>query len=50
MTSVVNLRDKAEDWLADYCNENSRYAWPWYDNDSNPDDLSAFDLLAPSFR
>jgi hypothetical protein len=49
MTSVVNLRDKAEDWLAEYCNENSRYAWPWYDNDSNPDDLSAFDLLAPSF-
>ena len=49
MTSVVNLRENAEDWLSDYCNENSRYAWPWYDNDSNPDDLSAFDLLAPSF-
>jgi hypothetical protein len=49
MTSVVNLRDKAEDWLAEYCDKKSLYAWPWYDNDSNPDDLSAFDLLAPSF-
>ena len=49
MTSVADLRDRAEEWLADYCNENSFFAWPWYDNDSNPDDLSAFDLLAPSF-
>lgn len=49
MTSVVDLRDKAEEWLADYCDQNSLYAWPWYDNDSNPDVLSAFDLLAPSY-
>ena len=49
MTSVVDLRDKAEEWLADYCEEDSLYAWPWYDNDSNLDVLSAFDLLAPSF-
>ena len=49
MTSVADLRDRAEEWLADYCNENSFFAWPWYDNDSNPDVLSAFDQLAPSF-
>jgi hypothetical protein len=49
MASVVDLRDKAEEWLADYCGENSLYAWPWYDNDSGPGTLSAFDLLAPSF-
>ena len=49
MTSVVDLRDRAEEWLADYCNENSLFAWPWYDTDSNPDVLSAFDQLAPSF-
>jgi hypothetical protein len=49
MASVVDLKDTAAKWLADYCDEKSRFAWPWYDYDSNPDVLSAFDLLAPSF-
>jgi hypothetical protein len=47
--SVIDLRDKAESSLSRYCDENSLYAWPWYDNDNNPNILSAFDLLAPSF-
>jgi hypothetical protein len=49
MASVADLKDTAAKWLADYCDEKSRFAWPWYDYDSNPDVLSAFDLLAPSF-
>ena len=49
MASVIDLKDKADEWLAEYCDEKSLYAWPWYDYDSNPDLLSAFDLLAPSF-
>ena len=35
--------------IPEYCDKKSLYAWPWYDYDSNPDLLSAFDLLAPSF-
>ena len=49
MMSVIDLRDKAEKSLNRYCDENSLFAWPWYDNDSDPDVLSVFDLLAPSF-
>lgn len=49
MASVIDLKNKADEWLADYCDGKSLYAWPWYDYDSNPDVLSAFDLLAPSF-
>ena len=48
MASVVDLQKMADEWMAEYCDENSLYAWPWYDNDSDPDGLSAFDLLAPS--
>ena len=49
MASVVDLRDKADEWLAEYCDKKSLYAWPWYDYDSDSDVLSTFDLLAPSF-
>jgi|LakMenE01Jun11ns_1017448.scaffolds.fasta_scaffold9660569_1 hypothetical protein len=48
MASVVDLQKMADEWMAEYCDENSLYAWPWYDNDSATDVLSAFDLLAPS--
>lgn len=49
MASVIDLKDKADEWLAEYCDSKSLYAWPWYDYDSDSDVLSAFDLLAPSF-
>jgi hypothetical protein len=49
MASVIDLKNMADEWLADYCDGKSPYAWPWYDYDSDSDVLSAFDLLAPSF-
>ena len=46
MTSIGHLDDCAKAHLDTYCTEPS-YAWPAYDDDPYPTQLTAVDLLAP---
>lgn len=48
MASVIELADRARGLLARYCSPTSRYAWPHYDIDDTPDELTPTDLLAPA--
>lgn len=48
MASVIDLADRAPDLLARYCSPASMYAWPHYDIDRTPSELTPTDLLAPA--
>ncbi len=47
--SVLELEPFATSWLDEYCESSSRYAWPSYDIDVNPNQLLPTDLLSPAF-
>lgn len=46
--SVADLSDRALRSLEIYCDPASRYAWPSYDIDHTPSELTPTDLLAPA--
>lgn len=46
--SITDLAADAPTYLEQYCSPHSRYAWPAYDIDPNPDQLVPADVLAPA--
>ena len=45
LASIVDLAPEATGFLETYCSPSGLYAWPAYDTDANPAELTPVDVL-----